>query len=95
MRDSDITVKEAEIIYEPQQARTPLKFGGVVVENLYFCKVRLTVENARGDVADGWGGIFLMDFWGWPDSSLTHEDKERAMQRVTEGFVDAVSSSSA
>ncbi len=91
MRFSDISVKEAEIIYEPQQARTPLKFGGVVVENLYFCKVRLTVENARGEVADGWGGIFLMDFWGWPDPSLPHDDKAAAMQKVTEGFVDVVS----
>ncbi|MCD6359962.1 MAG: hypothetical protein J7M38_03795, partial [Armatimonadetes bacterium] len=90
MRPSDIVVKETQIIYEPQQARTPLKFGGVVVEHVIFCRVRLTVENRRGDVADGWGGIFLMDFWGWPDASLSHEDKERAMAQVTESFTDAV-----
>ena len=90
MRPSDIVVKEAQIIYEPQQARTPLKFGGVVVENLFFCKVRLTVENGQGKVADGWGGIFLMDFWGWPDPNLDHHAKADTMQRVTEGFVDAV-----
>ena len=29
-RQTDIAVIETEIIYEPQRARTPLKFGGVV-----------------------------------------------------------------
>ena len=90
MRPTDISVRQIEISYEPQRARTPLKFGGVVVESLYFCRVRATVENGRGQVADGWGGIFLMDMWGWPDPSLAHEDKQLAMQRVTEGFAGAV-----
>jgi len=90
MRPSDITVKDLEIIYEPQLPRTPLKFGAVVVEDCLFCKIRATVENGRGEVADGWGGIFLMDLWGWPDPKLAHKDKEAAMQRVTEGYVAAV-----
>ncbi len=90
MRPSDIKVKHAQTFYEPHRARTPLKFGGVVVESVLFCRVRLTVENRRGDVADGWGGIFLMDFWGWPDPALSHEDKQQAMQEVTEGFLQAV-----
>ena len=39
-------------------------------------------------VAEGWGGIFIMDFWGWPDPSLTHEAKEAAMKDVVSGFAD-------
>ncbi len=90
MRPSDITVKNIEILYEPQLPRTPLKFGAVVVEDCLFCKIRATVENGRGETADGWGGIFLMDLWGWPDASLSHPDKEAAMKQVTEGYVAAV-----
>ncbi|MFP4249530.1 MAG: enolase C-terminal domain-like protein [Armatimonadota bacterium] len=90
-RKSDIAVEELEIILEPQTARTPLKFGGVVVEKLPFCRIRATVENGCHDVAEGWGGIFMMDQWGWPDPSVSHEDKQRVMERVLDGYVHLVS----
>jgi L-alanine-DL-glutamate epimerase-like enolase superfamily enzyme len=67
-----------------------LKFGAVVVEYLDFCKVKAVVENRRGERAEGWGGIFIMDFWGWPNPSLTHEAKEAAMKDVVEGYCDLV-----
>lgn len=83
---SDITVKALDVFYTPCVARTPLKFGAVVVERLDFAKVRATVEDRRGRVAEGWGGIFIMDFWGWPDPSLSHEAKAAAMKDVVSGF---------
>ncbi|MGC9316503.1 MAG: enolase C-terminal domain-like protein [Armatimonadota bacterium] len=89
-RDSDISVLDTDIILEPQYARTPLKFGAVVVESVPFCKIRVTVENGNHDVAEGWGGIFLMDQWGWPDPSVAHEDKQRVMERVVEDYVHLV-----
>lgn len=85
---SDIKVKDLQVHYTPCTARTPLKFGAVVVEQLDFCKVKATVENQRGNVAEGWGGIFIMDFWGWPDPALSHSDKEAAMKDVVRGFCD-------
>jgi len=85
---SDIKVKSLDVFYTPCVARTPLKFGAVVVEYLDFCKVRATVENGRGNVAEGWGGIFVMDFWGWPDPALGHPAKEAAMKDVIAGFAD-------
>jgi len=87
---SDIKVKSLDIHYTPCVARTPLKFGAVVVEYLDFCKVRAVVENARGQTAEGWGGIFIMDLWGWPDPSLSHEVKEAAMKDVVAGYRDLV-----
>lgn len=85
---SDIKVKDIQIHYTPCTARSPLKFGAVVVEQLDFCKVKATVENQRGQVAEGWGGIFIMDFWGWPDPDLSHAHKEAAMKDVVSGFRD-------
>ena len=49
---SDIKVKDLQVHYTPCTARTPLKFGAVVVEQLDFCKVKATVENQRGNVAE-------------------------------------------
>jgi L-alanine-DL-glutamate epimerase-like enolase superfamily enzyme len=87
---SDIRVREIQVFYTPCVARTPLKFGAVVVEALDFATVRAVVENRRGETAEGWGGIFVMDFWGWPDAALTHEAKSAAMKEVQAGFCDLV-----
>lgn len=84
---SDIRILEIETHYSDEVARTPLKFGAVVVDAVQFCRVRATVENRRGDVAEGWGGIFLMDFWGWPDPNLEHRAKAAAMRELTERYV--------
>lgn len=81
---SDIRIVELEAHYSLETARTPLKFGAVVVDAVEFCRVKATVENRQGAVASGWGGIFLMDFWGWPDPSLPHPGKAAAMHELTE-----------
>ena len=85
--NSDIRILNIEHRLENCIARTPLKFGAVVVDRVCFCRVKATVENRRGKRATGWGGIFLMDFWGWPTKDLSHEDKEAAMQEVTRRYI--------
>ncbi len=90
--DSDVRIKAVETDYRYEKARTPLKFGSVVVEEVTYCTVKATVENGKGDVADGYGGIFLMDFWGWPDPNLPHEAKAAAMLQITEQYCDLVRS---
>ena len=87
---SDIRVKDLQTYYSHEVARTPLKFGAVVVESVEFCRVKATVENGRGEVAEGWGGIFLMDFWGWPDPRLSHQTKAAAMHELTERYCELV-----
>lgn len=86
---TDIRVLELQPSFEQVTARSPLKFGAVVVPECCYCTVRATVENGRGEVAQGYGAIFLMDFWGWPDPALNHEAKVRAMQEITVGYCRA------
>src|SRR4051794_13576017 len=86
---SDIRILEVEPFYKHEKAREPLKFGNVVVEETLFCHVRVRVENGRGEVADGWGAIFLMDMWGWPTPKVAHPDREEAMRRLNENFCRA------
>jgi len=86
---SDIRILEVQPYYMLEKAREPLKFGNVVVEESLFCHVRVRVENGRGDVAEGWGAIFLMDMWGWPTPKVAHPDREEAMRRLNEAFCQA------
>mgnify|MGYP000877075553 CR=1 FL=1 len=92
IRHSDIAVEALEINVEQKQARTPLKFGGEVVESVPFCTIRATVQNGRHDIADGWGGIFLMDQWGWPTPEVPRDAKQRVMQRVLDEYIHLVTS---
>lgn len=89
---SDIRVKEIQATYTFQKARTPLKFGAVVVDGVDFCRVEALVENRRGELARGYGGIFLMDLWAWPNPEVPHEVKANIMKEVTERYMQLVAS---
>jgi len=86
MPDSDIRILEIEPIYLEERARTPLKFGAVIQDAITFCHVRARVENRRGRMAEGWGAIFLSDFWAFPNPAIPHEVRDRAMRHVVERF---------
>lgn len=88
--DSDIRVREIEVFYEPQRARFPLKFGAVVMEHVVLCKVRALVETRGGRTGEGWGAMFLADFWSWPTPSILHETKEQVMKRTVEAYARLV-----
>ena len=58
---SNVRVLSAQPHIKSAVARTPLKFGAVIVEECPFCEVKVEVENREGRIAEGYGGIFLMD----------------------------------
>ncbi len=86
MPDTDVRVLEVEPFFSAEKAREPLKFGNVVMDEATLCHVRVRVENRRGAVADGWGAIFLSDFWAFPSPRVEHPVREEAMRRVTVEF---------
>ena len=92
---SDIKICSVEPYYFEERCRTPLKFGRVVVEKLPYCQVKVTVENRAGQRAEGWGGIFLMDFWAFPSDLVPHPERQRAMIRIVEDFSRVVADYSA
>ncbi|MCA9048576.1 MAG: hypothetical protein KDA89_07595 [Planctomycetaceae bacterium] len=82
MLSTDIRVLEAEPHFSWEAARTPLKFGGVVMDTALYCHVRVLVENRRGDRAEGWGAIFLADLWAWPHIRGGHKTAEALMREL-------------
>ncbi len=83
--DSDIRIVSLEPILRSDELRVPLKFGGVVVTDSTSLIVKATVENKKGDVAEGWGAMPLIDKWAFPDPTDTHEKKLEAMKLIGEG----------
>jgi len=80
--DTDIRIVELEPFFHDVECRTPLKFGNVVVDKLPYGQVKATVENGKGKTAVGWGGMFVMDMWGWPTPKVEHETRLKAMRSL-------------
>lgn len=89
---SDIRVRSVETFKVMTRCRTPLKFGAVVVDELPIGYTRVTVENRRGQVATGWGAMFLMDLWAWPVSQASHEAKNHVMCHLLDAYAGVIGS---
>ena len=90
MPDTDIRIRQVETFIVPVAARTPLKFGAVVVEKTAIGYAKVTAENRAGGVGVGWGAMFLMDLWAWPVSKAPHEARERAMADLFRAYAACV-----
>ena len=84
--NSDIKLLEVEPTYTDATFRVPLKFGSGVVSAITNLVVRVVVETRSGRRGEGLGNILLSDLWGFPSQVVGHEERDRAMRRVAEGF---------
>ncbi len=80
-RPTDIRPISAEVYFLPIQARMPLKFGPETTTEVTCARVRLTVEDAKGRRAEGWGETPLSVQWVWP-SSIGYEERHQAVKSL-------------
>ena len=80
---TDIRILELQPYFTQEKYRTPLKFGGVVMDNVVYCHIRALVENRAGQRAEGWGAIFLSDVWAWPKIAAGHAVGEQLMKEYS------------
>jgi L-alanine-DL-glutamate epimerase-like enolase superfamily enzyme len=64
--------------------RTPIKFGGVAVEQATLANVTCQVESVNGKRAQGFGSMPLGNVWSFPSKVLTYDDTLAAMKALTE-----------
>lgn len=89
---TDVRVVEAKAFFSREHARTPMKFGGVVMDATWYCHVGVTVENRRGERATGWGATLLADLWAWPSSLTPHDTCEAWMCDLVSKWCEFVTS---
>ena len=88
MRSTDITVRDVAFGYEDYTYRSPIKFGGQVLDRVTLLNVEMTVETAGGTVAKGFGSMPLGNVWAFPSRRLPYVRTLAAMKRVAEGVAD-------
>lgn len=85
---TDIRIREVSLAFESVSYRTPLKFGGRIVDHASLVNASVTVETSNGRFAIGTGSMPVGNIWAWPSSAVEPADSERAMKAFSEKVVE-------
>jgi len=78
--DMDMRVLEVRTSYEDYPYRTPLKFGGSVVDKVTLLNVRVMARGRSGQTAEGFGSMPLGNVWSFPSKQLSYDQTLAAMK---------------
>ncbi len=78
-KSTDIQIKQVTSSTQQIDYRTPIKFGGRVVNDVVIFNVEVDVETRDGRQARGFGSMPIGNVWGWPSNVLTGEQTLAAM----------------
>ncbi|HLM99221.1 MAG TPA: enolase C-terminal domain-like protein [Bryobacteraceae bacterium] len=82
VRNTDIRVEDVSIAYEDYKYRTPIKFGGHVLDRATLLNVNCSVRTGDGRIAKGFGSMPLGNIWSFPSKVLSYEATLGAMQAL-------------
>ncbi len=83
-RSTSIRVREIEHSYEDFLYRTPIKFGGAVVDRVTLLNVKCVVSLANGKSAKGFGSMPMGNVWAYPSKVLNYDQTLAAMKALAE-----------
>jgi L-alanine-DL-glutamate epimerase-like enolase superfamily enzyme len=81
-RSTDVRVVGVAVYFLPIDTRVPLKFGTEVLQSVTCARVSVTVADAQGRTATGWGETPLSVQWVWP-SQQPYSPRHEALKRFT------------
>jgi L-alanine-DL-glutamate epimerase-like enolase superfamily enzyme len=84
MKPTDIQIKDIAYEYEDYRYRTPIKFGGVALDQATIVNVHCTVATPQGRSARGFGSMPLGNVWSFPSRVLSYEQTLGAMKALVE-----------
>jgi L-alanine-DL-glutamate epimerase-like enolase superfamily enzyme len=79
-KTTDIQAKGTRLYFLPVQTRVPLKFGPETLNSVTCARACLTVSNAAGQRAEGWGETPLSVQWVWPSRRLSYEVRHNRLK---------------
>ena len=85
---TDVRPRATALYFLPVETRVPLKFGAETLTCVTCARVRVTVEDANGRVAEGWGETPLGVQWVWP-STMSYEHRHTALRVFTKQLAAA------
>lgn len=95
-KPTDVRIASVETAAEDFRYRTPIKFGGTVVDRCTILNVKVRVRTAGGREAEGFGSMPLGNVWSYPSRVMTYDQTLGAMRklaeriaRITAGFGEA------
>ena len=81
---TDIRIAEVRHDFEDYLYRTPIKFGGTVVDRVTLLNVRCMVMTAAGKTARGFGSMPLGNVWAFPSKVLSYDQTLEAMKKLSD-----------
>jgi L-alanine-DL-glutamate epimerase-like enolase superfamily enzyme len=87
VKKTDIRIEEISHAYEDYLYRTPIKFGGSVVDRATIFNVNCTVRTSAGKVAKGFGSMPLGNVWSFPSKKLGYDVTLGAMKALAEQMI--------
>src|SRR5437870_5198600 len=76
---TDARVVGSALYFLPVRTRVPLKFGPETLTSVTMARVSITVADATGRRATGWGETPLSVQWVWP-AALPYESRHITLQ---------------
>ncbi len=83
-RQTDIRIREVRHSYENYLYRTPIKFGGTVLDRVTLLNVDVVVALPNGKTQRGFGSMPLGNIWAYPSKTMSYEQTLGAMQELTD-----------
>lgn len=77
-----IRIDEVRISYQDYHYRTPIKFGGTVLDRVTLLNVDCAVRTADGGVVKGFGSMPLGNIWSFPSHTMSYEITLGAMKAL-------------
>ncbi|MBI4890189.1 MAG: hypothetical protein HY821_06150 [Acidobacteria bacterium] len=79
MRIEAVETSEESYVY-----RTPIKFGGTVLDRVTLLNVKVRARNRSGKQVTGFGSMPLGNIWSYPSKNLKYDQTLAAMQALAE-----------
>jgi L-alanine-DL-glutamate epimerase-like enolase superfamily enzyme len=81
-RPTHIRIERISFDYEDFRYRTPIKFGGMVVDRVTLLNVHCVVRAASGRTARGFGSMPLGNVWAFPSRLMSYQTTLGAMKAL-------------